>query len=76
MNPELPNALLGKKPETPAGRPITNPPSSSLGDGLNTDMPLPSDAEVINMSNLPKEEFFGLIANAGLATTKNKCQDH
>jgi hypothetical protein len=33
-------------------------------------MSIPTDTEVVNMADLDKDEFFGLIGNAGLATTK------
>ena len=67
MNPELPNALLGKdssSPSSPEGS-----PSPSGGDGLYTEMAMPQGEEVINMGDLPKEEFFGLVANVGLTKT-------
>jgi hypothetical protein len=33
-------------------------------------MAMPEGAEVVNMGDLPKEEFFGLVASAGLTNTK------
>lgn len=67
VNPELPDALLGKNPAPSAspGEPI--PSRSGGGDGLYTEMAMPEGDEVVNMGDLPKEEFFGLVAQAGLA---------
>jgi hypothetical protein len=68
INPELPDALLGKS----KGR-TTSPGehgSPNKGDGLHTEMAMPEGAEVVNMGDLPKEEFFGLVASAGLTNTK------
>lgn len=65
MNPELPDALLGKKKDGNSAAPGGNIPSS--GDGLHTEMAMPEGDEVVNMGDLPKEEFFGLVAQAGLA---------
>lgn len=65
MNPELPDALLGKKKEGSSVSPGGSIPSS--GDGLHTEMAMPEGEEVVNMGDLPKEEFFGLVAQAGLA---------
>ena len=64
VNPDLPNALMGKKSgaPTPPGE-----PARQSGDGLHTEMAMPEGDEVVNMGDLPKEEFFGLVANAGLA---------
>jgi hypothetical protein len=65
MNPDLPDAILGKKPEG-KGSP-TNPDAPlPSGDGLNTGMSLPTDSEVINMAELPKEEFLEIIGRSGL----------
>ena len=65
VNPELPDALLGKQSanSAPRGEPV----SHSSGDGLHTAMAMPEGDEVINMGDLPKEEFFGLVSQAGLA---------
>lgn len=71
MNPDLPEALLGKRAQQHIS-PTVESGSLGGGDGLNTEMPLPTDTEVVNMATLSKEEFFGLIANAGLATTTKK----
>ena len=63
VNPDLPNALLGKKSgSTPQGASANQP-----GDGLHTEMAMPEGDEVVNMGDLPKEEFVGLVASAGLA---------
>lgn len=63
VNPELPKALLGKTDSpTPGGD------SHSGGDGLHTAMAMPEGDEVVNMGTLSKEEFFGLVSNAGLGT--------
>ena len=66
VNPELPDALLGKQSATSAspGEPVSR---TSRGDGLHTAMAMPEGDEVINMGDLPKDEFFGLVAQAGLA---------
>jgi hypothetical protein len=71
VNPDLPAALLGEKKDGPSNSPQARsgrPPSG--GDGLHTEMSIPTDTEVVNMADLDKDEFFGLIGNAGLATTK------
>lgn len=65
VNPDLPNALLGKKKNAPPGA----APRQS-GDGLYTEMALPEGEEVVNMGDLPREEFFGLVASAGLVKKK------
>lgn len=74
VNPELPSALLGQKPQNaanaPSGTNVNQPQASQSGDGLSTGMPIPQDTEIVNMANLDKGEFFGLIANAGLQTKK------
>jgi len=64
VNPELPDALLGKQSANSAPR---GEPVSHSSDGLHTAMAMPEGDEVINMGDLPKEEFFGLVAQAGLA---------
>lgn len=66
VNPELPDALLGKNaaPSASPGEPVPRP---SSGDGLHTEMAMPEGDEVVNMGDLPKEEFFGLVSQAGLA---------
>ena len=66
VNPELPNALLNRQPADSSSAPGGT--STPNGDGLCTAMPLPEGEEVVNMGNLSKEEFFGLIHNAGLLT--------
>lgn len=67
MNPDLPDAILGKKPEGSGSGPQRNPDAPlPSGDGLNTGMSLPMDTEVVNMSELSKEEFLGIISRAGL----------
>lgn len=67
LNPALPSILLGK----PTGEDNSPGDSANKGgsDGLHTDMALPQGEDVINMGDLPKEEFFGLVASAGLAGT-------
>lgn len=66
VNPELPDALLGKvKSGDPATRGDNRP--SPAGDGLHTEMAMPEGDEVVNMGELPKDEFFGLVSQAGLA---------
>jgi len=68
MNPELPSALLGNENQADVKKVNTNVKNiSNNGDELRTEMPLPRDADIVNMANLEKEEFFGLIANAGLS---------
>lgn len=69
INPDLPKALLGKKKNQSSGSQssVADIPSS---DGLNTGMPLPIDAEVINMATLPKEEFLSIIGSSGLKVRK------
>lgn len=64
MNPELPAALLGKNSNTKNTEQTST--TEPEGDDLRTGMPLPRDSEIVNMANLEKDEFFGLIANAGL----------
>jgi hypothetical protein len=64
MNPELPDALLGKKNSANSAPQGETPSSSS--DGLHTEMAMPEGDEVVNMGELPKNEFFGLVAHAGL----------
>lgn len=66
MKPDLPEALLGKQQQ---GQP-SSPMPSSIGDGLNTGMALPTDSEVVNMADLSKEEFLGIIRQSGLKVTK------
>ncbi len=66
INPDLPEALLGKK-RTTASASQGEPVSTSKGDGLHTAMAMPEGDEVINMGDLPKDEFFGLVSQAGLA---------
>jgi hypothetical protein len=70
MNPELPDALLGKKNAAAAGPTVPEGTPTQAGDGLHTGMALPEGDEVVNMGELPKNEFFGLISQAGLANTK------
>ena len=68
VNPDLPNALLGKKK---SGEQMAQPaPQGEIpaSDGLNTGMSLPTDSEVVNMAELPKDEFLGIIARSGLIT--------
>jgi hypothetical protein len=65
INPELPDALLGKKSGNASpGEPASTP---SRSDGLHTAMAMPEGDEVVNMGDLPKNEFFGLVSQAGLA---------
>ncbi len=66
INPDLPEALLGKKRAATSapGEPVSR---SGSGDGLYTEMAMPEGDEVVNMGDLPKEEFFGLVSQAGLA---------
>lgn len=66
MNPDLPDAILGKKPERGSGSQRNPDDPLPSGDGLNTGMPLPTDTEVVNMSELSKEEFLGIISRSGL----------
>jgi hypothetical protein len=68
MNPDLPEALLGKKKSTGPAPPGGS--SSQAGDGLRTEMALPAGEEVVNMGDLPKNEFIGLVSQAGLASHK------
>lgn len=68
LNPELPAILLGKPAggdKSPGGP--TEGSSTRSGDGLSTGMSLPGGEEVVNMGDLSKEEFFGLVSSAGLA---------
>lgn len=69
VNPDLPNALLGKEKDAPQGD-STRPAATSKGDGLLTEMAMPEGDEVVNMGDLPREEFMGLVTSAGLANTK------
>lgn len=64
INPDLPAALLGKKPSDIRSSPGEK--ASQQGDGLYTGMAMPEGDDVINMGDLPREEFMGLVANAGL----------
>lgn len=68
LNPALPSILLGKPigGAKPPGGP-TKDSSTKSGDGLSTGMALPGGEEVVNMGDLSKDEFFGLVASAGLA---------
>lgn len=68
LNPALPSILLGK-PQGEDNSPGATPVKREGGDGLYTGMALPKGEDVINMGDLPKEEFFGLVAGAGLAST-------
>lgn len=65
INPDLPDAILGKKKSGDSVSPEGEPRSS--GDGLHTGMALPEGDEVVNMGELPKNEFIGLVSQAGLA---------
>jgi len=67
LNPALPSILLGKT-SGDANSP-GEAPRKDGGDGLYTGMALPQGEEVINMGDLPKDEFFGLVASAGMANT-------
>lgn len=69
INPDLPNALLGKASSQPTASQNSEAPLPS-GDGLNTGMALPTDTEVVNMATLSKEEFLGIIGRAGLKVRK------
>lgn len=66
LNPDLPSILLGrplgdrKVENTSSGKPTKD------GDGLSTGMSLPEGEKVVNMGDLSKEEFFGLVAGAGM----------
>jgi hypothetical protein len=62
INPELPNALLGE-PSSSSGAPATS--QQTGGDGLLTAMAIPEGEETVNMGDLPREEFIGLITNSG-----------
>lgn len=66
LNPDLPSILLGR-PLGDRGAQNTSPGKPNGGDGLYTGMALPKGEEVINMGDLPKEEFFGLVSSAGMA---------
>lgn len=72
INPDLVEGLLGK------GKKDKNQPTSAgqtplpPGDGLNTGMSLPAGEEVVNMAELPKDEFLGIIKSAGLPTKSVK----
>lgn len=63
INSDLPNALLGKKKGQP------QPASGTQGHGLNTAMPLPKGEEIVNMADLSKENFLGVIAGARLSSS-------
>lgn len=65
LNPDLPSILLGR-PLGDRGAQNTSPGKPKGGDGLYTGMALPEGEEVINMGDLPKEEFFGLVSSAGM----------
>jgi hypothetical protein len=66
INPDLPAALLGTKKSSNSVS-LGDTPHTSGGDGLYTEMAMPEGDEVVNMGDLPKEEFFGLVSQAGLA---------
>jgi hypothetical protein len=69
LNPDLPSILLGrplgakKSANTPQGG---SEESASGSDGLHTSMALPGGEEIVNMGDLSKNEFFGLVASAGM----------
>lgn len=65
VNPDLPNALLGK--DTGGAKAPPGATARQGGDGLHTEMAMPEGDEVINMGSLPREEFIGLVASSGLA---------
>ncbi len=73
VNPDLPDALLGKK-KSDNKQPQTEVPRGELpsSDGLNTGMSLPTDMEVVNMAEMPKEEFLSIIRRSGLAGSPGK----
>jgi hypothetical protein len=69
LNPDLPSILLGRPlgdrgaKNTPPGEPENR---TTGGDGLYTGMALPGGEEIVNMGDLSKDEFFGLVAGAGM----------
>ncbi len=69
LNPDLPSILLGR-PLGDRGAQNTSPgepaKSTNSSDGLHTGMALPGGEEVVNMGDLSKEEFFGLVSSAGM----------
>jgi len=69
INPDLPNALLGKATNQPTA-PQSSEAALPASDGLNTGMSLPTDTEVVNMATLSKDEFLGIIGRAGLKVRK------
>lgn len=69
INPDLPAALLGKKASDNSSVPSGGKPVGR-GDGLYTEMAMPEGSDVINMGDLPREEFLGLVANAATGLTK------
>jgi hypothetical protein len=72
LNPALPSILLGRpqgEAKSPGDAPVKK---DGGGDGLYTGMALPKGEEVVNMGDLPKEEFFGLVAGAGMAGMTDK----
>ncbi len=73
INPDLVDGLLqrAKKSENQPTSTSGETPLPS-GDGLNTGMSLPVGEEVVNMAELPKDEFLNLIKSSGLPTKSAK----
>jgi len=69
MNPDLPDALLGKRRNQSAA-PQSSEDVLPSGDGLNTGMSLPTDTEIVNMAELSKDEFLSVIGKSGLRVRK------
>ena len=73
INPDLVDGLLKKAKKNPNQSTVAGEAASlPSGDGLNTGMSLPAGEEVVNMANLPKEEFLNVIKSAGLQTNRAK----
>jgi hypothetical protein len=73
INPDLVDGLL-KKAKKDQNQPSATGDGTPLppGDGLNTGMALPAGEEVVNMADLPKNEFLNVIRSGGLPTESAK----
>ena len=72
INPDLVEGLVTKGSADRQLAPSAASGPSNTGDGLNTGMALPSGEEVVNMADLPKDEFLNVIRKGGLPTERAK----
>jgi hypothetical protein len=72
INPDLVDGLLKKAKKDPNTLATGDGTPLPSGDGLNTGMALPAGEEVVNMADLPKNEFLNVIRSGGLPTESAK----